>query len=129
MFQPAKHEAGSFAACFVMPGESDHAAVTATFKCRAGKLLYGKLEAESLIVSRPGLGREVAKQPSSKENCAKHQRAHECCGKDYEKARMPPGFGAVLFRLYARRNCHHVSTHPLKAMGLAANVTWMIRLR
>ena len=28
-----------------------------------------------------------------------------------------------LFRLYTRRNCHHINTHdPLKAMGLVANV-------
>ena len=53
------------------------------------------------------------------------------CGKDYEKSRMAPGRGAIVedprrkgvYRLYARRNCHHVNTHdPLKAMGLVANV-------
>ena len=44
---------------------------------------------------------------------------------------MLPGMGAILedsrrkslFRLYTRRNCHHLNTHdPLKAMGLVANV-------
>ena len=44
---------------------------------------------------------------------------------------MLPGTGAVmedgrrkgLYRLYGRRNCHHLNTHdPLKAMGLVANV-------
>ena len=44
---------------------------------------------------------------------------------------MPPGKGVILedprrkglYRLYARRNCHHINTHdPLKAMGLVANV-------
>eukprot|EP00435_Cladocopium_sp_Y103_P007326 s4938_g2.t1 len=43
---------------------------------------------------------------------------------------MPPGRGAIVedprrkgvYRLYTRRNCHHVNTHdPLKAMGLVAN--------
>ena len=53
------------------------------------------------------------------------------CGKDYEKARIQPGFAAILedgrrkglFRLCGWRNCHHLSTHnPLKATGVVANV-------
>ena len=44
---------------------------------------------------------------------------------------MPPGSAVILedarrkglYRLYTRRNCHHVNTHdPLKAIGLVANV-------
>ena len=119
-----------FASCFIMQGLSDHAAVTATMTCLPGNVATREWE-ENLIVCRPGLGREVARQPGDKESCAKQSRSHVYCGKDYEKARMLPGTGAVmedgrrkgLYRLYGRRNCHHLNTHdPLKAMGLVANV-------
>jgi hypothetical protein len=73
----------------------------------------------------------VCRRPGAKEKCAQQRHGQTVCGKDYEKARMSPGAGAILedlrrkalYRLYTRRNCHHLNTHdPLKAMGLVANV-------
>lgn len=79
-----------------MPGESDHAAATATLLCAPGDVATRDLEEESLMLCRPGLGREVARRPGEKESCAKQQRSHVYCGKDYEKARMPPGTGTIM---------------------------------
>ena len=88
-------------------------------------------QAEYLCVARPGLGTKVARRPGEGDNCAHKTQSLPFCNKDYEKARMAPGRGAILedsrrkglYRLYPRRNCHHVNTHdPLKAIGLVANV-------
>ena len=88
-------------------------------------------QAEYLRVVRPGLGTKVARRPAESESCAHKTQSLPFCSKDYEKARMPPGSAVILedarrtglYRLYTRRNCHHVNTHdPLKAIGLVANV-------
>ena len=63
-----------FASCFIMQGLSDHAAVTATMTCLPGNVATREWE-ENLIVRRPGLGREVARQPGDKESCAKQRKA------------------------------------------------------
>ena len=90
-----------------------------------------ELVAERVKILRPGLGSKIARRPLERESCVQKQHCKSFCGKDYEKPRMLPGMGAILedsrrkslFRLYTRRNCHHLNTHdPLKAMGLVANV-------
>ena len=90
-----------------------------------------ELVTERVKILRPGLGSKIARRPLERESCAQKQHCKSFCGKDYEKPRMLPGMGAILedsrrkslFRLYTRRNCHHLNTHdPLKAMGLVANV-------
>ena len=87
---------GSFASFFLMPGDSDHAAVVVALLCTPRDGLALDLAEECLMLCRPGLGREVARRPSEKESCAKQQRSHVYCGKDYEKARMAPGAGAIM---------------------------------
>ena len=110
---------------------SDHAFVQASFAVLAGGTTDARVLEERLQVLRPGLGPQVCRRPGAKEKCAQQRHGQTVCGKDYEKARMSPGAGAILedlrrkalYRLYTRRNCHHLNTHdPLKAMGLVANV-------
>ena len=110
---------------------SDHAFVQASFAVLAGGTTDSRVLEERLQVLRPGLGPQVCRRPGAKEKCAQQRHGQTICGKDYEKARMWPGAGAILedprrkalYRLYTRRNCHHLNTHdPLKAMGLVANV-------
>ena len=112
-------------------GVSDHACISGIFVVRAGALQGQLPEAEYLCVARPGLGTKVARRPKESESCAHKTQSLPFCSKDYEKARMAPGRAAILedprrkglYRLYPRRNCHHVNTHdPLKAIGLVANV-------
>ena len=112
-------------------GMSDHACISSRFLVQAGAGLENMPQAEYLRVVRPGLGSKVARRPAEHESCARKTQTYAFCSKDYEKSRMPPGKGVILedprrkglYRLYARRNCHHVNTHdPLKAMGLVANV-------
>ena len=112
-------------------GMSDHACISSRFLVQAGAGLENMPQAEYLRVVRPGLGSKVARRPAEHESCARKTQTYAFCSKDYEKSRIPPGKGVILedprrkglYRLYARRNCHHVNTHdPLKAMGLVANV-------
>ena len=112
-------------------GLSDHACISGMFLVEAGAVQGQLPEAEYLCVVRPGLGTKVARRPKETESCAHKTQSLPFCSKDYEKARMAPGQGAILedsrrkglYRLYTRRNCHHVNTHdPLKAIGLVANV-------
>ena len=112
-------------------GLSDHACISGFFLVEAGAVQGQLPEAEYLHVVRPGLGTKVARRPKEGESCAHKTQSLPFCSKDYEKARMAPGRAAILedsrrkglYRLYPRRNCHHVNTHdPLKAIGLVANV-------
>ena len=112
-------------------GLSDHASISGRFTVQAGAVEGQLPEAEYLCVARPGLGTKVARRPGEGESCAHKTQSLPFCNKDYEKARMAPGRAAILedsrrkglYRLYPRRNCHHVNTHdPLKAIGLVANV-------
>ena len=112
-------------------GLSDHACISSCFLVRAGAVEEMLPQAEYLRVVRPGLGTKVARRPAEGESCAHKTQSLPFCSKDYEKARMPPGSAVILedgrrkglYRLYTRRNCHHVNTHdPLKAIGLVANV-------
>ncbi len=109
----------------------DHAFVSATLLVEPLDLGPRDMHKEQLKILRPGLGSKIARKPGEKESCAQKQHGHSYCGKDYEKPRLLPGMGSILedarrkalFRLYTRRNCHHLNTHdPLKAMGLVANV-------
>eukprot|EP00435_Cladocopium_sp_Y103_P019448 s1853_g4.t1 len=110
---------------------SDHAFVQASFIVLAGPMTDRKILEERLQVLPPGLGPQVCRRPGPKEKCGQQRQGQLVCGKDYEKARILPGAGAILedqrrkalYRLYTRRNCHHLNTHdPSKAMGLVANV-------
>ena len=110
---------------------SDHAFVQASFAVVAGVVTEGKVLQERLQVLRPGLGPQGCRRPGAKEKCGQQRQGQIISGKDYEKARILPGAGAILedprrkalYRLYTRRNCHHLNMHdPLKAMGLVANV-------
>ena len=110
---------------------SDHAMVLASLDLMLASGSRQDLFEEHLRFVRPGLGPDVARRPKAQESCAKHQLQQVYCGKDYEKPRMQPKSGLIsedprrraLFRLYCRRNCHHMNTHdPLKAIGLVANV-------
>ena len=111
---------------------SDHACVSGSLiELLSGSITDKLPAAEYLKVVRCGLGGTVAKRPAESESCAQKTHSLAFCSKDYEKARMKPGAGIILedarrkglYRLYTRRNCHHVNTHdPLKAMGLVANV-------
>ena len=112
-------------------GLSDHACISTCFLVQAGAVAEQLPQAEYLRVVRPGLGTKVARRPAESESCAHKTQSLPFCSKDYEKARMPPGSAVILedarrkglYRLYTRRNCHHVNTHdPLKAIGLVANV-------
>ena len=112
-------------------GMSDHACISSRFLVKAGAVVDQLPQAEYLRVVRPGLGPKVARRPAEHESCAHKMQSLPFCSKDYEKARMPPGSAVILedsrrkglYRLYTRRNCHHVNTHdPLKAIGLVANV-------
>ena len=112
-------------------GMSDHASISCRFLVKAGAVVDQLPQAEYLRVVRPGLGTKVARRPAENESCAHKTQSLPFCSKDYEKARMPPGSAVILedarrkglYRLYTRRNCHHVNTHdPLKAIGLVANV-------
>ena len=112
-------------------GMSDHACISSRFLVKAGAVVDQLPQAEYLRVVRPGLGTKVARRPAENESCAHKTQSLPFCSKDYEKARMPPGSAVILedarrkglYRLYTRRNCHHVNTHdPLKAIGLVANV-------
>ena len=112
-------------------GLSDHAAISGRFTVQSGAVEGQLPEAEYLCVARPGLGTKVARRPAEGDSCAHKTQSLPFCNKDYEKARMGPGRAAILedsrrkglYRLYPRRNCHHVNTHdPLKAIGLVANV-------
>ena len=112
-------------------GLSDHAAISGRFTVQSGAVEGQLPEAEYLCVARPGLGTKVARRPGEGDSCAHKTQSLPFCNKDYEKARMGPGRAAILedsrrkglYRLYPRRNCHHVNTHdPLKAIGLVANV-------
>ena len=115
----------------------DHAFVSATFNVMPLAAGAREVSSECLKVLRPGLGPKIARRPLERESCAQRQHAQSFCGKDHEKPRMLPGMGAILedsrrkslFRLYTRRNCHHLNTHdPLKAMGLVANVDDQVAL-
>ena len=121
---------GSFDAQFERQ-DLDHAFVSATLLVEPLVLGPRDMHKEQLKILRPGLGSKIARKPGEKESCAQKQHGHTYCGKDYEKPRLLPGMGSILedprrkalFRLYTRRNCHHLNTHdPLKAMGLVANV-------
>ena len=110
---------------------SDHACISGTFHVLSGSITDKLPAAEYLTVIRPGLGSNVAKRPAESESCSQKTQTVFFCGKDFEKPRMQPGTGLILedsrrkglYRLYTRRNCHHVNTHdPLKAIGLVANV-------
>ena len=112
-------------------GMSDHASISCRFLVKAGAVVDQLPQAEYLRVVRPGLGTKVARRPAENESCVHKTQSLPFCSKDYEKARMPPGSAVILedarrkglYRLYTRRNCHHVNTHdPLKAIGLVANV-------
>ena len=138
--EPMPLRAGSFATVQVQPGsfgvefqsqDLDHAFVSATLLVEPLVLGPREMHMEHLKILRPGLGSKIARKPGERESCAQKQHGHTYCGKDYEKPRLLPGMGSILedprrkalFRLYTRRNCHHVNTHdPLKAMGLVANV-------
>ena len=129
-FATVELQPGSFDVQF-QAAELDHAFVFATFNVMPLAAGARDVSSESLKVLRPGLGPKIARRPLERESCAQRQHAQSFCGKDYEKPRMLPGMGAILedsrrkslFRLYTRRNCHHLNTHdPLKAMGLVANV-------
>ena len=109
----------------------DHAFVHATLEIMPLAAGSRSVSAEEVKILRPGLGSKVARRPNERESCSQKQHSHVYCGKDYEKPRLLPGMGSILedsrrkslFRLYTRRNCHHLNTHdPLKAMGLVANV-------
>ena len=109
----------------------DHAMVAADFWVVGGAIDSSELKEERLKVLQAGIGPKVAKRPGAKDSCVRKQHQQVYCGKDYEKPRMLPGRGCILedprrkalFRLYTRRNCHHMNTHdPLKPMGLVANV-------
>ena len=109
----------------------DHATVAVDFWVVGGAVDSSELKEERLKVLQVGLGPKVAKRPGAKDSCVRKQHQQVYCGKDYEKPRMLPGRGCILedprrkalYRLYTRRNCHHMNTHdPLKAMGLVANV-------
>ena len=109
----------------------DHAFVHATLDIMPLTAGNRTVSAEEVKILRPGLGSKVARRPNERESCSQKQHSHVYCGKDYEKPRLLPGMGSILedsrrkslFRLYTRRNCHHLNTHdPLKAMGLVANV-------
>ena len=109
----------------------DHAFVSSTLLVEPLVLGPRDMHKERVKILRPGLGSKIARKPGEKESCAQKQHGHGYCGKDYEKPRLLPGRGSiledarrkVLFRLYTRRNCHHLNTHDsLKAMGLVANV-------
>ena len=109
----------------------DHATVAVDFWVLGGAVDSSELKEERLKVLQAGLGPKVAKRPGAKDSCVRKQHQQVYCGKDYEKPRMLPGRGCILedprrkalYRLYTRRNCHHMNTHdPLKAMGLVANV-------
>ena len=108
-------------------GLSDHACISSCFLVQAGAVAEQLPQAEYLRVVRSGLGTKVARRPAESESCAHKTQSLPFCSKDYEKARMPPGSAVILedarrkglYRLYTRRNCHHVNTHdPLKAIGL-----------
>ena len=123
-------EHGSFDVQFKRQ-DLDHAFVSATLLVEPLVLGPRDMHKEQLKILRPGLGSKIARKPGERESCAQKQHGHTYCGKDYEKPRLLPGMGSILedprrkalFRLYTRRNCHHVNTHdPLKAMGLVANV-------
>ena len=138
--EPMPLRAGLFATVQVQPGsfgvefqsqDLDHAFVSATLLVEPLVLGPREMHMEHLKILRPGLGSKIARKPGERESCAQKQHGHTYCGKDYEKPRLLPGMGSILedprrkalFRLYTRRNCHHVNTHdPLKAMGLVANV-------
>ena len=110
----------------------DHAFVHAVLEIMPLTAGDRNVSVEKLKILRPGLGPKVARRPTERESCGQKQHGgHVYCGKDYEKPRLLPGMGSILedprrkslFRLYTRRNCHHLNTHdPLKAMGLVANV-------
>ena len=109
----------------------DHAFVHANLDIMPLTAGNRTVSAEEVKILRPGLGSKVARRPNERESCSQKQHSHVYCGKDYEKPRLLPGMGSILedsrrkslFRLYTRRNCHHLNTHdPLKAMGLVANV-------
>ena len=137
---PMPLRAGSFATIQVQPGsfgvefqsqDLDHALVSATLLIEPLVVGPREMHKENLKILRPGLGSKIARKPGERESCAQKQHGHTYCGKDYEKPRLLPGMGSILedphrkslFRLYTRRNCHHLNTHdPLKAMGLVANV-------
>ena len=111
-------------------GLSGHACISSCFLVKAGAVEEQLPQAEYLRMVRPGLGTKVARRPAESESEHKTQSL-PFCSKDYEKARMPPGTAVILedarrkglYRLYTRRNCHHVNTNdPLKAIGLVANV-------
>ena len=129
-FATVELQRGSFDVQF-QAADLDHAFVSATFNVMPLAAGAREVSSECLKVLRPGLGPKIARRPLERESCAQRQHAQSFCGKDHEKPRMLPGMGAILedsrrkslFRLYTRRNCHHLNTHdPLKAMGLVANV-------
>ena len=121
---------GSFQRAWMFDG-MDHALVAVEVGVVGGAVLTKVLGEERVKVLQAGIGSAVARRPGAKESCVRKQGQAVYCGKDYEKPRMLPGRGCILedprrktlFRLYTRRNCHHMNTHdPLKAMGLVANV-------
>ena len=138
--EPMPLRAGSFTTIDVERGsfdvqfkrqDLDHAFASSTLLIEPLVLGPRDMQKEQLKILRPGLGSKIARKPGEKESCAQKQHGHTYCGKDYEKPRLLPGMGSILedprrkalFRLYTRRNCHHLNTHdPLKAMGLVANV-------
>ena len=95
---------------------SDHAFVQASFAVLAGGTTDARVLEERLHVLRPGLGPQVCRRPGAKEKCVQQRHGQTVRGKDYEKARMSPGAGAILedprrkalYRLYTRRNCYHL---------------------
>ena len=129
-FDTVKLRQGSFHVEFHGQG-LDHAIVEAAFQIFPLQAGHRGVRREKLQILRPGVGAKIARRPGERESCAQQQHGKSHCGKDYEKPRLLPGMGCILedprrkclFRLYTRRNCHHINTHdPLKAMGLVANV-------
>ena len=129
-FDTVKLRQGSFHVEFHGQG-LDHTIVEAAFQIFPLQAGHRGVRREKLYILRPGVGTKIARRPGERESCAQQQHGKSHCGKDYEKPRLLPGMGCILedprrkslFRLYTRRNCHHINTHdPLMAMGLVANV-------
>ena len=105
--------------------------MTAILECYAGDAPLRNLEAERLLVCRPGLGREARDALATKSRAPSIRGLRSTAAKTTRRLARRPASGAImedprrkgLRWLYGRRNCHHLNTpDPLKAMGLAANV-------